>query len=93
MALSELGVRNALASSSGAQGAGSASGWVTGWTIGGGGEWPLSRHWSVRAEYLDFGKVTANASVFDLTHGFNNNVATTVDLTAHIARAAVNDRF
>ena len=97
VALTDLGVKNALASSNPpvAQGAGSASGWVTGWTIGGGAEWALSRHWTVRAEYLylDFGKVTANASVVDLPHTFNNNVATTVDLTAHLARVAVNYKF
>jgi outer membrane immunogenic protein len=98
VALTELGVRNALSSSGPpvAEGLGSASGRVTGWTIGGGAEWALSRNWSVRAEYLylDFGKTTANASVLDGgAHNFNNNVATAVDLTAHIARAGVNYKF
>jgi outer membrane immunogenic protein len=96
VALTELGVSNALVSTTGAQGAGSASGSVTGWTIGGGAEWALNRNWSVRAEYLylDFGKTSANASVLDGgAHNFNNNVATTVDLTAHIARAGVNYKF
>jgi outer membrane immunogenic protein len=98
VALTELGVRNSLSSAGTAviaQGTGSASGRVTGWAIGGGAEWALNRHWSVRAEYLylDFGKVTANAFVVDNAAGFNNNVGTTVDLTAQIARAAVNYRF
>jgi outer membrane immunogenic protein len=96
VAATELGVSNSLSSSvSGAQGAGSASGLVTGWAVGGGTEWALSRNWTLRAEYLymDFGKVTANAPVSDPAAGFNNNMATTVDLTAQIVRAGINYKF
>jgi outer membrane immunogenic protein len=96
VAATELGVRNSISSSlTGAQGAASHTGRLTGWTLGGGAEWALNRHWTVRAEYLylDFGNVTANASVSDGVTGNPSNLATTVNLTAHIARAGVNYRF
>jgi outer membrane immunogenic protein len=96
VAATELGVRNSISTSlTGAQGAASHTGRVTGWTLGGGAEWALNRHWTVRAEYLylDFGNVTANASVSDGVTGNPSNLATTVNLTAHIARAGVNYKF
>jgi outer membrane immunogenic protein len=96
VAATELGVRNSISSSlTGAQGAASHTGRVTGWTLGGGAEWALNRHWTLRAEYLylDFGNVTANASVSDVATNNPSNLASTVNLTAHIARAGVNYRF
>jgi outer membrane immunogenic protein len=75
---------------------------VIGWTLGGGAEWALNRHWTLRAEYLylNFGNVTANASVSDNVNvypsnsaTYTSNLATTGNLTAHIARAGVNYRF
>jgi outer membrane immunogenic protein len=96
VAATELGARNSISSSlTGAQGAASHTGRVIGWTLGGGAEWALNRHWTLRAEYLylDFGNVTANASVSDGATSFPSNLATTVNLTARIARAGVNYKF
>ena len=96
MAATELGVRNSIASSlTGAQGAASHTGRAIGWTLGGGAEWSLNRNWTLRAEYLylDFGNVTTNASVSDGATSFPSNLATTVNLTARIARAGVNYKF
>ena len=95
VAATELGVRNSISSSlTGAQGAASNTGRVIGWTLGGGAEWALNRHWTLRAEYiyLNFGNVTANASVSDANVN-PSNLATTVNLTANIARAGVNYKF
>ena len=97
VAATELAVNNSLSSSlaGAAHGAGGASGRVVGWTLGGGVEWALSSNWTLRGEYLfmDFGKVTANTPVRDDTHGFSNNLATTVDLSAQIARVGLNYKF
>ena len=96
VAATELSARNSIASSlTGAQGAASHTGRVIGWTLGGGAEWALDRHWTLRAEYLylDFGNVTTNASVSDSATSFPSNLATTVNLTARIARAGVNYKF
>jgi len=95
LAATELGVRNVLSSDSSAQGSASASGRITGWTVGGGAEWALSRNWTLRGEYLhlDFGKVTANASVGDPVAELKNNMASTVELTADIVRAGLNYKF
>jgi outer membrane immunogenic protein len=96
VAATELGARNSISSSvTGAQGAASHTSRVTGWTLGGGAEWALNRNWTLRAEYLylDFGNVTTNASVSDGTASFPSNLATTVNLTARIARAGVNYKF
>jgi outer membrane immunogenic protein len=96
VAATELGARNSISSSlTGAQGAASHTGRVIGWTLGGGAEWALNRHWTLRAEYLylDFGNMTTNASVSDGATSFPSNLATTVNLTARIARAGVNYKF
>jgi outer membrane immunogenic protein len=97
VAATELAVRNSLSSSlpTAAQGAGGASGRVVGWTIGGGAEWALNSNWTLRGEYLflDFGKVTANTPVNDTVHASSNNLATTVDLSAQIARVGLNYKF
>lgn len=67
-----------------------------GWTIGAGLEWALGRHWSVKAEYLylDFGSVGASGILDTLIPGtYTQGISTSVDVTAHIARAGVNFRF
>jgi len=95
VAATELSARNSISSSlTGAQGAASNTGRVIGWTLGGGAEWALNRHWTLRAEYLylNFGNVTANASVSDASVN-PSNLATTVNLTANIARAGINYKF
>jgi outer membrane immunogenic protein len=79
-------------------GAGTWTGSATklGWTVGGGLEWALSRNWSVKAEYLylNFGSVGAAGTIINpLPPGYANAIGTSVDLTAHIARAGVNYKF
>ena len=41
-----------------------------GWTVGGGAEWALDRHWSLKAEYLyaDFSTVTSASNMNGFTH-------------------------
>jgi outer membrane immunogenic protein len=70
----------------------------SGWTAGGGFEWALSRNWTVRGEYLyvNFGSVTTTAAVINTSLAAGavvNPLTTSADLSAHIARAAVNFRF
>jgi outer membrane immunogenic protein len=80
---------------------GSAASWggttnKAGWTVGGGLEWALSRNLSVKAEYLylKFDSVNqAGVIVNPFASGYANAIATSTDLTAHIARAGVNYRF
>jgi outer membrane immunogenic protein len=99
VAATDLSVKNSLSSSvSLAEGAGSTNGRVVGWTVGGGAELALGANWTLRGEYLylDFGKVTANAQVSDPGHpaaGSTNNMASSVDLTAHVVRAGLNYKF
>jgi outer membrane immunogenic protein len=67
-----------------------------GWVIGGGLEWALNNHWSVRGEYLylDFGKVTTTGTISDnLGIGYAQGLSTTADLTAQVARVGFNYKF
>jgi outer membrane immunogenic protein len=82
----------------GATGSGSGSSTKVGWTVGGGAEYALNKHWSVKAEYLyvSFGSVSALATVRHTGAGFagySNLLRTSTDLSAHIARVGVNYRF
>ncbi len=78
-------------------GAWAASATKTGWTVGGGAEWAVSKNWSVKAEYLyvDFGSVTATGTVNDEVGlvSYANGVSTKTSLTAQIARAGINYKF
>jgi outer membrane immunogenic protein len=68
-----------------------------GWTLGGGVEWGVNRNWSVKAEYLyvKFGSVGAAGQIAGFSQGqaYAEAISTSVDLTAHIARAGINFRF
>ena len=67
-----------------------------GWTAGGGVEYGINQHWSVKAEYLyvDFSRVTGVGYLNPVVGGSNNNPFThTFDLKANIARLGVNYRF
>ncbi len=67
-----------------------------GWALGGGFEWALGGNWSVKTEYLylKFGSVNAEGRVRSPSPpGYAHAVSTSVDLTAHIARAGINFRF
>ncbi len=78
----------------------STSGLLTGWTGGGGVEFKVGGHWSMKAEYLfaDFGtglKTTStNLTAFTPPISFPTNVFThRADLTTHIFRTGFNYRF
>ncbi len=63
---------------------------ATGWTVGGGIEYAITQHWSVKAEYLhiDLGSKTIDAlPAFTLRH------LVSVKTTAEIGRFGVNYRF
>jgi outer membrane immunogenic protein len=67
-----------------------------GWTVGGGFEWATSFNWTVKAEYLylDFGSISTTASVAPVIGGVTpNTLATSADLTAHVARLGINYKF
>ena len=70
-----------------------------GWTAGGGLEYQVRQHWSVKGEYLyaDFGDETAsstNLTAFTPPIAFPTNVFThTADLRSHIFRFGFNYRF
>lgn len=69
-----------------------------GYTVGGGVEWALTGNWSARGEYLyvDFGSVTASGLASNAAFpvvGAASPIDTSVDLSAHIARAGLNYRF
>lgn len=55
-----------------ADGVGSSSAWLSGWTAGGGIEWAVADSWRVKAEYLhtDLGDVTYTSSSPDLLPQF-----------------------
>jgi len=81
----------------GATGSASASKVKTGWALGGGLEYALTRNWSLKGEYLyvDLGSVSVvnNVSVFANGAGYSNALGVSTDLTAHIARLGANFRF
>jgi outer membrane immunogenic protein len=75
---------------------GSSSSMKTGWTLGGGVEWALTRTWSVKAEYLyyDLGSTTvamplATPVAFPGAGGF----ASSFNNTGSIVRAGINYHF
>ena len=98
VAVTNLSVSFNYSDTNGVTGGGSASATKTGWVLGGGLEWAINNHWSVKGEYLylDFGSVTANGTV-GVPAGFkgaqSSTINTTADLTAHIARVGINYKF
>ncbi len=69
-----------------------------GWVAGGGGEYRLTHHWSVKGEYLYGGVgasiLSSNLTAFTPAIAFpSNNFDHTVNLKPQIARAGVNFRF
>ena len=82
--------------SPGGAGAWNGSATKAGWTVGGGVEWAAARSWTVKVEYLylNFGSVNAAGTIFNPNSaGYAQAIATSVDLTAHIARAGINFKF
>jgi len=66
---------------------------VTGWTIGGGGEWLMDGCWSIKAEYLyvDFGSTNMPVALSN-TEDFTQTMWVDADLSAQVARVGVNYR-
>jgi outer membrane immunogenic protein len=74
---------------------GRSSNWETGWTIGAGAEFALSRNVTLRGEYLyyDLGNTRFNAPVTVGLIPLPGNVIVEAENTGHIGRAAVNFKF
>ena len=70
---------------------------IRGWAVGGGLEWMVSPHWTVKAEYLfvDFGKAATTGFIANpaIAPGYAQGLSTSSDLSASIARAGVNYKF
>jgi outer membrane immunogenic protein len=64
----------------------------TGWTVGGGAEWPFAQNWTAKAEYLfvDLGTVTFNNLA---AAGFIQPGTYSHRLNENIVRAGINYRF
>jgi outer membrane immunogenic protein len=77
----------------GGKGAASVSNVVTGWTIGGGGEWLIDSRWSIKAEYLylDFGSTNMPVALSN-TEDYTQTMSVDADLSAQVARVGVNYR-
>jgi outer membrane immunogenic protein len=72
--------------------AGSVSSTMGGWTVGGGIEYALGYHWSIKGEYLYVSFINQNAN--QVNPVFPTFTGTAYgNLTASIARAGVNYRF
>jgi outer membrane immunogenic protein len=97
LALTEIKAANGFTDAFNAFGAGASRETKAGWTVGGGAEWMVARNWTIKAEYLyvDFGKVTAVATVTEPvgSPGASSALATSFDLKAHIARVGFNYIF
>lgn len=96
LALTKLGITNSFSDVilPGAAENASGSGQKTGWTVGGGLEWALNKHWTVKGEYLflDFGKVTTSGIIRN-GGAYAQGISTSSDLTVQVARLGVNYKF
>jgi outer membrane immunogenic protein len=68
-----------------------------GLAVGGGLEWKVDNHWSVKGEYLylNFGKVTTSGTITNVAQdpGYAQGISTSSDLTANVARIGVNYKY
>jgi outer membrane immunogenic protein len=78
----------------GAFGGASNSDQLNGWTIGGGLEWAVYDHWTVKGEYLyvNLGSM-APSSTNPGFADYSNGPGASSDLTLHIVRAGMNYKF
>jgi|RhiMetdeSRZDD1v2_1073273.scaffolds.fasta_scaffold1352227_1 outer membrane immunogenic protein len=82
---------NATATLLGVQfGTATASGTVSGWVLGGGGEWMFAPNWSVGVEYLhyDFGSISGTATTLGVSEAFSQDVG-----SVDVVRARLNYKF
>ncbi len=65
----------------------------TGWTVGGGWEYALDRHWSLKGEYLyaDFGHANGSSEYSNGGNGYTQDHE--VELTAQVARGGINYKY
>jgi len=75
----------------GGTGSSSVSNVLTGWTIGGGGEWLLNDRWSIKGEYLyvDFGSTNVPVPLTN-TETYKQTMWIDADLSAQVARVGIN---
>lgn len=101
LAVTRLGVSNSFADfvfgfAPGSESASSAA-TKAGFAVGGGLEWMVNPHWTVKAEYLfvDFGKAATTGFIANpaIAPGYAQGLSTSSDLSASIARAGVNYKF
>ena len=101
-ALTSLKVSNSISDNAASLGFTTGSGGANhseiklGWTIGGGAEFALDSHWTLKAEYLyvDFGAVSVNSTFTSPgTSRGANSFGSQADLTANIARMGLNYKF
>jgi len=64
-----------------------------GWTVGGGGEWWMSRDWSLKAEYLYFDLGKTSVTLRDPAQFPNVYLVYDVETTGQIGRVGLNYRF
>lgn len=66
-----------------------------GWTVGGGLEWVMSDHFSVKAEYLyyDLGSTDFKLNQYNLDNDLFITTKVDADITGNIARVGFNYRF
>ena len=106
LAVTELSVSNSYTDTAPTAGVGgsSASKLMFGWALGGGAEWALTQHWSLKAEYMHikFGSVSTQGFVFcgpsstvDCSGGdaIPSRMSTSANLSADIARVGINYKF
>lgn len=75
--------------------AGNSSGVRTGWTAGGGLEWLLDQHWSVKTEYqfVDLGSETIRVTAFSACHTLRCTTEAPGATTPSFFYAGFHDRF
>jgi outer membrane immunogenic protein len=78
----------------GAFGGASNSDQLNGWTIGGGLEWAVYDHWTVKGEYLyvNLGSMAASSANPGFTD-YSNGPGASSDLTLHVVRTGMNYKF
>jgi outer membrane immunogenic protein len=64
------------------------SGWKPGWTIGGGVEWQIAPHWSLKAEYL-YASLSSITTTIPYAYAATSALCPPAFRTGSISRASV----